>query len=52
MLELEVFVLEIAAVDGSSACAIVVREVAALKHELRDDTMKYTPCTCMSKCIE
>lgn len=40
MLQLEVFVGELVAVNGLAAGAVVVGEIAALKHEVRDDAMK------------
>lgn len=40
MLELEVFVLELGAVDGLASGAVVVREVTSLTHEVRDDPME------------
>ena len=40
MLQLEVLVSELLAEDGLAAGAIVVGEVAALAHELRDDAVE------------
>lgn len=42
MLELEpgALVLEDTAVDGLSACAVAVGDVATLAHELRDDPVE------------
>ena len=36
MLDDKVFVLELTPVDRERACAVVVEEVSALDHELRD----------------
>lgn len=38
--EHEVLIVKLPAIDGLSACAVVVGEVASLAHELRDDTME------------
>lgn len=43
MLEDKVFIVELAAVDGLAAGAVVVGEVASLAHELRDDAMEAAP---------
>lgn len=40
MLQLEVLVCELVAVDGFPASTIAIREVAALNHELLDDTVE------------
>jgi len=40
VLELEVLVLELFAVDGLSTGAVVVGKVTTLQHELRDDTVE------------
>jgi len=40
VLEVEVLVVELVAVDGLAAGAVVVREVTTLAHELRDDTVE------------
>lgn len=40
MLQDKVFIVELAAVDGLAAGAVVVGEVAALAHKLRDDAME------------
>lgn len=40
MLQGEVLVLEFVAVDGFASGAVVVREVAALAHEVGDDAME------------
>ena len=40
VLEVEVLVLELHAVDGLSAGAVVVGEVSSLAHELRDDAVE------------
>lgn len=40
MLQLEVLVFELGAVDGLASGAVVVREVATLAHEVRDDPVK------------
>jgi len=40
MLELEVLVLELVAVDGLATSAISVGEVTTLDHKVFDDTMK------------
>jgi len=40
VLKLEVLVFELVAIDGLPARAVVVRKIAALKHELRDYAMK------------
>eukprot|EP00961_Rhodomonas_salina_P009996 134542-Rhodomonas_salina.1 len=44
VLNLEVFVREGAAVDGGAASAILVGEVAALEHEVRDDAVEGAAC--------
>lgn len=41
MLQLEVLIGELLAVDGLAAGAIATGEVTALKHELRDDTVEF-----------
>lgn len=41
MLQLEVLVGELLAVDGLAAGAIATGEVTTLKHELRDDTVEF-----------
>uniref|UniRef100_A0A7S2V998 Uncharacterized protein n=1 Tax=Entomoneis paludosa TaxID=265537 RepID=A0A7S2V998_9STRA len=38
--QLEVFILELIAVDGLSTSTVVVGEIASLAHELRDDTVE------------
>jgi hypothetical protein len=40
VLQGEVFILKLVAIDGLSTSAIVVREVTTLAHELRDDTVE------------
>ena len=40
MLDVEVFVGELGSVDGDSACAVVVREVTALGHEILDHSVE------------
>lgn len=40
MLEIEVLVVKLLAVDGFSACAIALCEVSALYHKLLDDTVE------------
>lgn len=40
MLQLEVLILKLVAVDGLATSAIVVGEISTLAHELRDDTME------------
>lgn len=40
VLDLEVLVLELLAVDGLAACAILAREVTALEHELKNKLNK------------
>lgn len=40
MLQHKVLIVELAAVDGLAAGAVVVGEVASLTHELRDDTVE------------
>ena len=40
MLQLEVLILELVAVDGLATSAIVVGEIASLAHELRDDAVE------------
>lgn len=40
MLQGEVLVLEFIAVDGLAASAVVIREIAALAHEVGDDAME------------
>lgn len=42
MLELEVLVSELGAVDAFAAGAVAAREVAALNHELANDAMELT----------
>jgi len=42
MLELEVFVLELCAVDTFAPSSIVVREVSALAHEIWNDSVETT----------
>ena len=46
MLELEVLVREVAAIDGGAAGTVVVGEVATLNHELRDNL-----CVCVYVCM-
>ena len=43
VLELEVLVVELLAVDGLAARAVAPGEVAALQHELRDDAVELGP---------
>lgn len=43
VLQLEVLILELRAIDGVSSTAISTLEVPALDHELRDDTMELRP---------
>ena len=40
MLNLEVLILECTPVDGLPASAVPMRDIAALRHESRDDTVK------------
>jgi len=40
MLQLEVFVSELRAVDRLSACPVMIGKVTALAHEIRDDSVK------------
>ena len=40
VLDVEVFVGELGSVDGDSACAVVVREVTALGHEILDHSVE------------
>lgn len=40
MLQLEVFVLELGAVDALTTSAVTIGEVTSLEHELRDDTVE------------
>lgn len=40
MLELEVLVRKLGAIDGLAASAIVVGEIAALNHEVLDDSVE------------
>lgn len=40
MLQLEVFVLELGAVDALAAGAVMVGEIAALAHEVRDNPVE------------
>jgi len=40
VLEGEVLIIELGAVDRLSACAIAGREVTTLNHELLDDTVE------------
>ena len=40
VLELEVLILKLVAVDGLATSAIVVGEISTLAHELRDDAME------------
>jgi hypothetical protein len=40
MLQLEVLVLELAAIDRLAASAVAVGEIASLEHEVRDDAME------------
>lgn len=41
MLELKIFVLELLTVDRLASGSVASCEVAPLKHELLDDSMKY-----------
>lgn len=43
MLQIEVLVLELVAVDALAAGAVVVGEVSALAHEVRDDAVEDGP---------
>ena len=40
MLELEVFILEFLAVNRFAASSVVIREIAALAHETRNDSVE------------
>lgn len=40
MLQLEVLIFKLVAIDGLSTCAIVVGEVTALAHEVWDDSVE------------
>lgn len=40
MFDLEVFILELSAVDGLASSAVVVGEISTLSHELVDDAME------------
>ena len=41
MLQVEVLIFKLGAIDALAASAILVGEVTALAHEIRDDTMEY-----------
>ena len=41
MLQLEVFVGEVPTVDRHASCAITLRDVASLRHEVLDDSMQH-----------
>ena len=40
MLQLEILILELGAIDRLAACAVESGEVAALRHEVRNDAME------------
>lgn len=44
MPQLEVLVAKLLSIDTLATSAVASREVATLKHELRDDTVKFAAC--------
>ena len=49
MCHIEVLVRELVAVNRLAPSAIVVREVAALQHEVRDDAVEPRPLECEAR---